>query len=94
MSPFPFASILLVAAALTAGGAPALDCAGGGAAPEAQACVADGTVLAQAYSCTPRKTCKQMSSCAEARYRLEVCGDGRLDGDHDGVPCETLCGGG
>lgn len=93
MSPLPFASILL-AAALTAGGAAPPDRADGGTAPEAPACVASATVLAQAYSCTPRKTCKQIATCAEARYRLEVCGDRRLDGDHDGVPCENLCGGG
>jgi endonuclease YncB( thermonuclease family) len=43
------------------------------------------------FSCSPRKTCGQMSSCAEARYHLETCGNGRLDRDNDGVPCETLC---
>ncbi|WP_275944076.1 excalibur calcium-binding domain-containing protein [Azomonas macrocytogenes] len=43
------------------------------------------------YSCSPRKTCGQMTSCAEARYRLEQCGDHRIDGDNDGTPCEALC---
>jgi len=94
MAPFPFTAILLAAAALTAGGPGASGCADGGTAREAPACVSPATVLAEAYSCTPRKTCKQIASCAEARYRLEVCGDRRLDGDHDGVPCESLCGGG
>jgi deoxyribonuclease-1 len=32
-----------------------------------------------------------MSSCAEARYHLEQCGNGRLDRDNDGIPCESIC---
>jgi len=43
------------------------------------------------YSCSPRKTCGQMSSCEEARFQLEQCGNARLDRDRDGVPCEALC---
>lgn len=43
------------------------------------------------YNCSARKTCGQMASCAEARYHLEQCGNGRLDRDGDGVPCEGLC---
>lgn len=44
------------------------------------------------FSCeTPKSTCGQMSSCAEARFYLESCGLSRLDRDHDGVPCESLC---
>lgn len=46
---------------------------------------------ASAYSCSPRKTCSQMSSCSEARFHLEQCGNTRLDGDRDGLPCEVLC---
>jgi deoxyribonuclease I len=47
-----------------------------------------------AFSCQPKKTCKAMASCAEAMYHLETCGNKRLDGDGDGVPCEKICGGG
>lgn len=43
------------------------------------------------FSCE-RRTCGQMSSCEEANYHLDVCGDSRLDRDHDGVPCESICG--
>lgn len=43
------------------------------------------------YSCSTRKSCGQMTSCAEARYHLEHCGNSRLDGDRDGVPCEAIC---
>jgi hypothetical protein len=32
-----------------------------------------------------------MSSCAEAQFYFRQCGLSRLDGDHDGVPCERLC---
>lgn len=43
------------------------------------------------YSCSVRKTCGQMSSCEEARFHLQQCGNSRLDGNSDGVPCESLC---
>ena len=43
------------------------------------------------YSCSQRKTCGQMASCAEAEYHLLQCGNSRLDQDNDGVPCETIC---
>lgn len=43
------------------------------------------------YSCSTRKSCGQMTSCAEARYHLEHCGNSRLDGDRDGLPCEKIC---
>ncbi|WP_233094013.1 excalibur calcium-binding domain-containing protein [Azotobacter chroococcum] len=32
-----------------------------------------------------------MSSCEEAQYHLKECGNGRLDRDNDGVPCEAVC---
>jgi Excalibur calcium-binding domain len=44
------------------------------------------------FSCN-RKTCKSMTSCDEAMYQLHQCGNGRLDRDGDGIPCEALCGG-
>ncbi len=43
------------------------------------------------YSCSARKACSQMTSCTEARFQLEQCGNTRLDGNEDGVPCESLC---
>lgn len=51
--------------------------------------------FAASYSCSPRKTCKRISSCNEARWLLANCSwGGALDRDKDGVPCETLCPGG
>jgi len=48
--------------------------------------------LAQEFSCTSRKTCKQMRSCGEAVCRFRQCGDRERDGDNDGIPCEAICG--
>ena len=41
-------------------------------------------------SCT-RKTCKEIKSCTEAKYKLEMCWHTSLDRNKDGVPCESLC---
>lgn len=46
------------------------------------------------YSCNCSKTCPNMSSCEEAYYQLNTCGCSVRDGDHDGVPCESICPGG
>ncbi|BBL73997.1 hypothetical protein MishRS11D_10950 [Methylomagnum ishizawai] len=43
-------------------------------------------------ACGLKSTCGQMSSCAEARHYLNDCGLSKLDRDHDGVPCESICG--
>ncbi len=42
-------------------------------------------------SCGRKSLCREMSSCSEARFHLETCGLKRLDGDGDGIPCESLC---
>lgn len=47
---------------------------------------------AAAFQCGTKRTCGQMSSCAEAEFHLQQCGLGRLDGDSDGTPCEAICG--
>lgn len=36
------------------------------------------------------RTCKQVSSCAEA-VALWCGGYGRADADNDGIPCENVC---
>lgn len=46
--------------------------------------------MAQDLSCTA-KYCKAMASCQEAVWRLDHCGDGKLDRDNDGLPCENVC---
>lgn len=42
-------------------------------------------------SCGDKYYCKEMSSCREAIHYLRNCGLSRLDGDNDGIPCETIC---
>jgi hypothetical protein len=45
-----------------------------------------------AGNCPGRLTCGQIGSCLQARHYLANCSwGGRLDGDGDGVPCESLC---
>jgi hypothetical protein len=39
--------------------------------------------------CDGRTYCSQMTSCSEAKYFLAHCPDVKMDGDHDGMPCET-----
>ncbi len=43
------------------------------------------------YMCGTRRFCKEMDSCEEAYYFYEVCGLKSIDGDKDGIPCESLC---
>lgn len=43
------------------------------------------------FTCAGKRTCGQMSSCAEARFYLEHCGASSLDGNNDGIPCASLC---
>lgn len=43
------------------------------------------------FTCGTKQTCRQMMSCAEARFYLNTCGLSSLDGNHDGVPCARLC---
>ena len=46
------------------------------------------------FVCNCSKTCSQMISCEEAYFQLNTCGCSARDGDHDGVPCESICPGG
>ena len=42
-------------------------------------------------ACGKKRYCSQMNSCDEAIYYLQQCGVKSLDGNRDGVPCESLC---
>lgn len=46
---------------------------------------------AAAFHCGEKTYCREMESCAEARFYLTRCGLERIDGDGDGVPCSSLC---
>jgi len=47
------------------------------------------TESTESFSCDGRQHCSQMGSRAEAEYFLKHCPDTKMDGDHDGVPCEN-----
>jgi hypothetical protein len=46
-----------------------------------------------AFKCDGRTHCSQMRSCEEATFFLRNCPGVKMDGNHDGVPCERQwCG--
>lgn len=50
------------------------------------------TASASGLSCSPRRTCGQISSCSAVRWYLQNCSwGGRLDRDNDGRACEAMC---
>lgn len=51
----------------------------------------DYAIPAKAYSCGSKNSCREMTSCDEARFYLRDCFLLRLDDDKDGTPCESLC---
>ena len=40
------------------------------------------------YQCDGREYCSQMNSCEEATFFINNCPNTKMDGNHDGVPCE------
>jgi endonuclease YncB( thermonuclease family) len=54
----------------------------------APAAPARAAVAEAAFRCDGRTHCSQMHSCAEAEYFLAHCPGVKMDGNHDGVPCE------
>jgi len=59
--------------------------------PPADTLTSLSSSTAEGGSCGAKWKCGQMDSCAEAYHYLNECGVGRLDGDGDGVPCESIC---
>jgi len=43
------------------------------------------------FQCGTKRYCREMTSCEEAKFHLRNCGRSSLDGDRDGVPCESIC---
>ncbi len=58
-----------------------------GSAPSNDIAQAAGS-SAGGYRCDGRTRCSQMASCAEATFFLRHCPGVKMDGNHDGVPCE------
>lgn len=52
----------------------------------------DETRMTLPAGCGGKKFCREMASCTEALFYLRECGVTTMDGDRDGVPCESsLC---
>jgi len=48
---------------------------------------------ASAFKCDGRTRCSEMRSCDEATYFIKNCPNTKMDGDNDGIPCESQwCG--
>ncbi|EOV4651094.1 excalibur calcium-binding domain-containing protein, partial [Vibrio parahaemolyticus] len=45
------------------------------------------------FSCQGKTYCSEMVSCSEAKFYLSNCPNVKIDGDNDGIPCESqFCG--
>jgi len=44
---------------------------------------------AEEYTCSGKTYCSEMNSCEEATFYLRNCPGTKIDGNHDGVPCES-----
>ena len=64
---------------------------GSAKAPTASASSAPAATASGGFTCAGKRYCREMASCDEAKFYLTRCGVGSLDGNRDGVPCETLC---
>lgn len=40
------------------------------------------------FTCDGRTHCSHMTSCVEAKFFLANCPNVKMDGNHDGIPCE------
>jgi len=49
------------------------------------------TVKVVNANCGKKKYCSEMASCEEAKLYLTQCKISSLDGDRNGIPCESLC---
>lgn len=47
------------------------------------------TTANENFKCDGRQYCTQMTSLAEAKYFIAHCPDTKMDGNHDGEPCEN-----
>jgi hypothetical protein len=41
------------------------------------------------FRCEGKQHCSQVASCDEARFYLKNCPNTKMDGDADGIPCES-----
>lgn len=50
---------------------------------------AGSSLIPSDFKCDGRTHCSQMKSCAEATYFVQQCPNTQMDGNGDGVPCES-----
>ena len=60
-------------------------------APAAPTAAPTSAATSGGFTCAGKRYCREMTSCEEAKFYLTQCGVSSLDGNRDGVPCETLC---
>lgn len=66
---------------------------GNSAAPPVVPASSAAGAASSGYRCDGREHCSQMTSCAEATWFIRHCPNTKMDGDHDGIPCEQgICG--
>jgi hypothetical protein len=53
----------------------------------------DDLVGKNSFKCGAKKSCREMVNCAEATFQLQQCGLKKLDGNNDGIACNSICGG-
>jgi hypothetical protein len=46
-------------------------------------------IMSNNFRCDGRQYCSQMTSRAEAEFFVKYCPNTKMDGDHDGEPCEN-----
>ncbi|MFZ2268004.1 MAG: cold shock domain-containing protein [Azonexus sp.] len=46
-------------------------------------------VVSDHFQCDGRTSCSEMTSCAEATFFIRNCPNTKMDGNGDGVPCES-----
>ncbi|PWQ97576.1 excalibur calcium-binding domain-containing protein [Leucothrix arctica] len=46
-------------------------------------------IVKSQFSCRGKVYCSEVTSCAEAKFYVQNCSGTKMDGDHDGVPCES-----
>lgn len=50
--------------------------------------ISRGVQINEAFQCSGKSKCNEMTSCDEAIYYLRYCPGTIMDGDGDGLPCE------
>jgi len=68
-------------------------CACGGTSQDPSTQSAQPAPSQTQFRCEGKTRCSQMSSCEEAKFYLRNCPGTEMDGDGDGIPCESQwCG--